>query len=60
VLGQAPAAFEVLSPAEQEQLRDLLSRVLEVSRAETAQTDTSQTDTAQTDTSVPADAVTTG
>lgn len=39
VLGQAPAAFEVLDPAEQEQLRDLLSRVLDASRAEIAHAD---------------------
>jgi DNA-binding MarR family transcriptional regulator len=39
VLGQAPSAFEVLSPAEQEQLRDLLVRVVEVTRADIASTD---------------------
>jgi DNA-binding MarR family transcriptional regulator len=37
VLGEAPAAFEVLDPAEQKQLRDLLSRVLDASRDEDAE-----------------------
>ena len=39
VLAQAPAAFDVLSPAEQEQVRDLLARVVDASRAEIAQTE---------------------
>lgn len=40
VISQPPPAFDVLSPDEQAQLRDLLGRVLTATRAETTQAET--------------------
>jgi DNA-binding MarR family transcriptional regulator len=46
VIGRPPPSFDVLSPEEQVQLRDLLGRVLEATRAETAPAEPAQAETA--------------